>query len=150
MGDKEKTVEKEVKLRIRGVQQQGSDEEDNVEVISVGQMYEEGGFTCISYDEVVAEEENGVVQTMKNLLKVRDDQVEVLKEGPTESHMVFVPEQTTYSYYSTPVGELEISIFTNRIEKIPMNSGFELRMQYDLEMNQTFVSKCNIDVVVEV
>lgn len=138
----------EVKLRIRGMQQD-VDAVDKVEVVSVGQMYEEDGFICITYDEVVEEEENGVVQTVKNLLKIRDGQVEVLKEGPAESHMVFVPERTTYFYYSTPVGELEVGVFTYQIERIKTKTGFQLRMQYDLEINQTMVSRCNVNIVVE-
>lgn len=140
---------KEVKLRIRGIQMQSGDAADNVEVVSVGKMYERDGFVCIAYDEVVKEEENGVVQVAKNLLKIRDDQVEVVKKGPAESHMIFVPERTTYTYYSTPLGELEISIYTNSLEKVKLPGGFHLRMQYDLELNQTFISKCNVDVVVE-
>lgn len=138
----------EVKLRIRGMQQE-ADAGDNVEVVSVGQMYERDGFICITYDEVVEEGETGVVQTAKNLLKIKENQVEVWKKGPAESHMVFVPERTTYFYYSTPVGELEVSVFTNWIERIKTNTGFHLRMQYDLEINQTMISRCNVDIVVE-
>lgn len=140
---------KEVKLRIRGIQLQNSDAGDKVEVVSVGKMYERDGFVCIAYDEVVKEEENGVVQVAKNLLKIRDDQVEVVKKGPAESHMVFVPERSTYTYYSTPLGELEIGIFTNWMEKVKLPDGFHLKLQYDLELNQTFISKCNVDIVVE-
>ncbi len=140
---------KEVKLRIRGLQLQGAENEDSVEVVSVGQMYEQDGFVCITYEEVVAEEENGVVQVAKNLLKISDEQVEVVKRGAAESQMIFVPNRTTYTYYSTPVGELEIGIYTNSLEKILTMKGFHLRMHYDLEINQTFVSKCNVDIVVE-
>ena len=139
----------EVKLRVRGVQMQGEAAEDNVEVVSVGQMYEKDGFTCLTYEEVVGESDGGVVQVVNNLMKIRDDQVEVIKKGPTESHMVFVPERTTYTYYSTPVGELEISIFTKQIERIQMSNGFHLMLQYNLEMNQTFISQCSVDLVVE-
>ena len=139
----------EVKLRVRGIQMQGEATEDNVEVVSVGQMYEKDGFTCLTYDEVVDESEGGALQVVNNLMKIRDDQVEVIKKGPTESHMVFVPERTTYTYYSTPVGELEISIFTKQIERIQMANGFHLMLQYNLEMNQTFISQCSVDLVVE-
>lgn len=139
----------EVKLRVRGVQLEGEPEEDNVEVVSVGQMYEEDGFLCLNYDEVVDENESGVVQVVKNLMKIRDDQVEVIKKGPTESHMVFVPDQATYTYYSTPVGELEVSIFTKHIKREQREDGFRLQLKYDLEMNQTFVSKCSVDIEVE-
>lgn len=139
----------EVKLRVRGVQMQGEATEDNVEVVSVGQMYEEEGFLCLKYDEVVDESESGVVQVVHNLMKIRDDQVEVIKNGPTESHMVFVPGRATYTYYSTPLGELEVSIFTRQIQKEQKSNGFRLLLQYDLEMNQTFISQCSVDIVVE-
>lgn len=139
----------EVKLRVRGVQIQDEETEDNVEVVSVGQMCERDGFVCLTYEEVVAEDENNNVQVAKNLIKIREDQVEVIKKGPTESHMVFVPQQTTYTYYSTPLGELEVSIFTKQIKRVEKSTGFRLMMQYDLEMNHTFISQCSVDIEVE-
>lgn len=139
----------EVKLRIRGLQMQGAGAEDNVEVVSAGKMYEEDGFICVAYEEMLEENESGVVRVGKNLLKVRDNQVEVIKKGSTESHMVFVPERATYTYYSTPIGKLEISIFTRQIQNVKMANGFHLMLQYDLEMNQTFISQCNVDIIVE-
>ena len=52
---------KEIKLRICGMHMHGPDgEQDDVEVVSVGQMCERDGFACITYDEVVEEEENSV------------------------------------------------------------------------------------------
>ena len=137
----------EVKITIHGLQAQGNGEP--VEVVSVGQMEIQDGFACITYDEVVSEEENGLVQVVKNTLKISDGQVEVVKKGSAASHLVFIPDQTTFSYYSTPFGEIEVSIHTNQIEKIELESGFFLKMDYDLEMNQTFISNCNVQVTVE-
>lgn len=137
----------EVKITIHGLQAQGNGEP--VEVISVGQMEIQDGFACITYDEVVSEEENGLVQVVKNTLKISDGQVEVVKKGSAASHLVFIPDQTTFTYYSTPIGEIEVSIHTNQIEKIELESGFFLKMDYDLEMNQTFISNCNVQVTVE-
>lgn len=142
-------MEQEVKLRISGMQIQGGGAEDKVEVVSVGKMYEEDGAVCVSYEEMLDENETGVVHVVKNLLKVQDNQVEVIKRGSAESHMVFVPEQATYTYYSTPIGELEVSIFTKQIEHEQMTNGFRLMLQYDLEMNQMTISQCNVDIVVE-
>ena len=104
---------------------------------------------CIAYDEVISEEDNGLVQVGKNLLKISSDQVEVIKKGQSESHMVFVPEQTTVTYYSTPAGELEVGIHTDHIEKTDYEKGFNLQMQYELEMNQTFISSCSVNIAVE-
>ena len=137
----------EVKITIHGLQAQGNGEP--VEVVSVGPMEMQDGFACITYDEVVSEEENGLVQVVKNTLKIGDGQVEVVKKGSAASHLVFIPDQTTFTYYSTPIGEIEVSIHTNQIEKIELESGFFLKMDYDLEMNQTFISNCNVQVTVE-
>lgn len=137
----------EVKLRVRGIQ--GGDGDNNVEVVSVGQMYEEDGALCLVYDEVVDENDSGLVQVVNNRMKIRDNQVEVIKEGPMESHMVFVPNETTYTYYSTPLGELEVSIFTKQIKKTEKSNGFHLVLRYDLEMNAALISQCSVDVVVE-
>ena len=52
------------------------------EVISVGQMCERDGFAWITYEEVVEEEENGLVSVVKNLVKYKDDQLEIIKHGP--------------------------------------------------------------------
>ena len=137
----------EVWRTVRGLQAEGRGVP--VEVVSVGQMEMQDGFACITYDEVVSEEENGLVQVVKNTLKIGDGQVEVVKKGSAASHLVFIPDQTTFTYYSTPIGEIEVSIHTNQIEKIELESGFFLKMDYDLEMNQTFISNCNVQVTVE-
>ena len=120
-----------------------------MEVVSVGQMYEKNGFVCLNFEEVVDESESGVVQVVKNLMKIRNDQVELIKRGPTESHMVFVPDRATYTYYSTPLGELEVSIFTKQIQRQQKPNGFRLVLEYDLEMNQTFITQCCVDIEVE-
>ncbi len=140
---------KEIKIRICGMHMHGPDgEQDDVEVVSVGQMCERDGMIHISYDEVI-EEENGLVQAAKNLIKYKKDQLEVIKHGLIENHMVFVPGRTTYSYYSTPAGELEVGLFTKQMDKKPTEKGFWLKLEYDLEMNQTFLSHCNLDIFVE-
>lgn len=140
---------KEVRLTVRGVQVQEDKTEENMEVVSVGQMYEKDGFVCLNFEEVVDESESGVVQVVKNLMKIRNDQVELIKRGPTESHMVFVPDRATYTYYSTPLGELEVSIFTKQIQRQQKPNGFRLVLEYDLEMNQTFITQCCVDIEVE-
>lgn len=136
----------DVKIKIRGSQ---GDEPNNVEVVSIGEMYERDGFVCLTYDEVVDEEDTGVVQVVKNMIKINEEQVEVIKKGPTQSHMVFVPEETTFTYYSTPFGEMEVSIFTDEIRRVSKDDGFSLNMQYQLEMNQTLVANSSVNIDVE-
>lgn len=63
----------------------GRGAEDKVEVVSVGKMYEEDGAVCVSYEEMSDENETGVVHVVRNLLKVQDNQVEVIKRGASKA-----------------------------------------------------------------
>lgn len=139
----------EVKLKIRGLHLQGEEEEEAVEVVSIGKMYEEEGAICIGYEEVTEENEEGIVQTAKCLLKIAEESVEVIKNGDKGSQMLFMPGQTTYTYYSTPFGEIEIGLHTEYIKRTEKERGFQLNMGYDMEMNQSFVSRCNVEIEVE-
>ncbi len=141
-------MSREVKLRIRGVQPD-TDSDEPIEVVTMGQMHMDGDTVCIDYEEVVDEDENGVIQTIDNLLKISKDQVEIIKDGVMNSHMVFIAGQATCFYYSTPAGEIEVRVNTHWIQKKPTKTGFRLRMQYDLELNQITISTCHVDVEVE-
>lgn len=139
----------EVKLKIRGLHGQGEEDGDAIEVVSIGKMHEEEGTLCIDYEEVADETEEGVVQTAKCLMKIGEESVEVIKKGGSESQMIFMPGQTTYTYFSTPFGEIEIGLHTDYIKRTEKQSGFQLSMEYDMEMNQSFVSRCNVEIEVE-
>lgn len=140
----------EVKLRVRGMQRTNDESDDDIEVVCLGQMCEQDGFICLSYEDAVEEDGHGNVQFTKNVIKIRDDQIEVIKRGPWDSHLVFVPQQPTYTYYSTPFGELEMSIFTKKILNEKRADGFHFQLKYDLEMDHTFISECNVDIEVEI
>lgn len=137
----------EVKIKIHGQQQNVQDEA--IEVLSVGQMYREGEILFLEYEDVVGEEENGLVEVEKNQIRISGDMVEVIKKGSSQSHMAFVPEQTTYTYYSTPMGELEVSIHTDSIQRESTNDGMSFCIDYQLEMNQTFISNNIVNIEVE-
>ena len=57
-------MKQEVKVTISGIQGQTQGNEQ-VEVVSVGQMYEKDNNTYVTYDEVVDEGENGLVQAVR-------------------------------------------------------------------------------------
>ena len=86
---------------------------------------------------------------VQSLLKFRDGQVEILKEGGTRTHMVFVKNQDMLTYYSTPFGELEIVIHTDRLEHRKLDNGFHVELEYALEVNAAHMSNCNVRIQVE-
>lgn len=42
-----------------------------------------------------------------------------------------------------------MGIHTENINKVLTQNGFDLSIRYTLEMNQTFISKCNVGISVE-
>ena len=139
----------QVKIKISSRHDYGTGELDPIEVISVGELYQdEDGCDCLSYEEVVEADENGQVKVINNLLRIGESQVELIKGGDGDSHMVFVPNHKTVSYYPSPVGELEIGVHTSFAEKTVYNNGFTLELKYDLEMNQTIMTSCGLSIAV--
>ena len=143
-------MEKEqVKIKISSRHDYGTGEPDPIEVISMGELYrDDEGCDCLSYEEVVEMDETGQVEVINNLLRIGESQIELIKGGSGESHMVFVPNHKTVSYLPSPVGELEIGVHTSFAQKTVYNNGFTLELKYDLELNQMVLSSCGLSIAV--
>ncbi len=140
-------MKKNVKVSISGIQ--NNDNQETVEVVSVGEMLQRDDHICVSYEEA-AEEAAGVdCQLVKSMLKVKPDQIEIIKKGAAQTHMVFIEDRDTISYYSTPFGELEVAIHTDRLERKERDNGFQILLEYALEINASHMSNCNVDIRVD-
>lgn len=140
-------MKKDVKISISGIH--SNSEEETVEVVSMGEMYETDEQICISYEEAADEAAGVDCEIVKSMLKVKPDQIEIIKKGATETHMVFIEDRDTLSYYSTPFGELEVAIHTDRLERRETGKGFQILLEYALEVNAAHMSDCNVDIKVE-
>ena len=78
----------DVKISIRGIQDNA--DEESVEVVSLGEMYEKGGKIYVSYEEGTEGVCGADCELVKSMLKVCPDQVEIIKKGAAETHIVFV------------------------------------------------------------
>ncbi len=140
-------MKKNVKVSISGIQ--NNDNEETVEVVSVGEMMQRDDHICVSYEEA-ADNASGVdCQLVKSMLKVKPDQIEIIKKGAAQTHMVFIEDRDTISYYSTPFGELEVAIHTDRLERRERDNGFQILLEYALEINASHMSNCNVDIRVD-
>lgn len=137
----------DVKISIRGIQ--NSEEDDSVEIVSLGEMYEKGDQIYVSYEEGSEAAPGMDCEIVKSMLKIQPQQVEIIKKGSTETHMVFVQDKDTISYYSTPFGEMEVAIHTKKLERLNTEKGFHILLNYALEINAAHVSDCNVDIRVE-
>lgn len=137
---------KDILISIKGLQfESGSDEA--VEMIAPGEYFFRNGKHYVIYEEV-AESHDGEHDISKNTVKISKDQVEIMKKGGSNVHMVFEENQKNLTYYTTPFGQLLISIFTNHINIKEKEEVIEITLRYDLEINQSFVSDCEITIFI--
>lgn len=140
-------MKKNVKVSISGIQ--NNDNEETVEVVSVGEMLQRDDHICVSYEEAADNAAGVDCQLVKSMLKVKPDQIEIIKKGAAQTHMVFIEDRDTISYYSTPFGELEVAIHTDRLERKERDNGFQILLEYALEINASHMSNCNVDIRVD-
>lgn len=140
-------MKKNVKVSISGIQ--NNDNEETVEVVSVGEMMQRDDHICVSYEEAADNAAGVDCQLVKSMLKVKPDQIEIIKKGAAQTHMVFIEDRDTISYYSTPFGELEVAIHTDRLERREWDNGFQILLEYALEINASHMSNCNVDIRVD-
>lgn len=140
-------MREKVIVSIRGIHQGEAD--DSVEVVSMGEMLKKEDAIYVSYEEASDEADGTDCEIVKSLMKVKPGQVEIIKKGPAETHMIFVEGKDTMSYYSTPFGELEVVIHTKRLACVEMDNGVHIELEYALEVNAAHMSDCNVDIKVE-
>lgn len=135
---------KEVLVSISGLQFE-VDEDEAVEVITAGEYFNRNGKHFILFDEL-SEEENGVT---KNTIKISDKQVDIMKKGINNVHMVFEENKQNMTYYNTPFGDLMIQISTTSISVKEEENEMLVQIKYDLNVNYSYVSECLIQIKIQ-
>ena len=88
------------------------EEDDMIEVVSPGSFEKiEDGFKA-TYEET---EISGMEGTT-TILKIKENQVILEREGTTSTKMIFKEDEDSIVLYNTPYGMLEIAISTNNLD----------------------------------
>lgn len=135
---------KDVLITISGVQM--LDEEDmDVEMVTRGDYYQRNGKHYILYDEVM----EGFEGTVRNVIKVSPESVDIIKQGAASARMQFEKNKKNLSCYTTPLGDLMIGIQANRISIDEGQDHLKINVEYSLDINYQHASDCNISVSVQ-
>lgn len=130
---------KEVLIRISGLRIMDGDQED-VEVITKGEYYWRNGKHYVFYDEVV----EGFEGSIRNMVKITPEMMEIRKQGITSTNMIFEQGQKKMARYITPMGEMTVEIGTSRIEVDTREDSLKVSVSYGLDINYQHVSDCSI------
>ncbi len=136
---------KDVLITIAGLQID-LNEDEPVEVLSVGEYYYRNGKHYALYDEYMSDEQYDGREICKNTIKITDNQIEIVKKGPVNVHMIFELGKKNISFYSTPFGEISIGIYTTSMEVHESEGEIKAKLNYSLDMNNSHVSDCYITV----
>lgn len=134
-------MKKNVLVSISGLQYE-IDKEEAVEVISVGEYYNRNGKHFIVYDEIL-EDMEGITNCT---IKIAEKQVDIIKRGASNVHMVFEENTKNTTYYQTPYGELQVGIYTTQIKVTEEEDKIIAVINYGLDINFAFISDCQIQL----
>lgn len=134
---------RDVLISISGMQMI-EDENDAVEMITAGEYYMRSGKHYILYEEI----QEGQDGTIKNMIKIYPDSLEIIKSGSSSVHMTFEKDKKNMSCYATPFGELMIGVRTSEIWVEEEEDSIKVRVTYSLDINYQHVSEC--DIIIDV
>lgn len=134
---------KEVLLSIRGLQIAEDKQNDTIEVISPGDYYFRNGKHFFLYDEVA----EGQKESTKNVIKVKNDYMELTKKGAINVHMIFEKDKKNVTYYYTPYGSLLVGIDAYRVDVTEQEGEIAVEVEYALEVNNEHLANCHIRIL---
>ena len=140
---------KDVIIKISGLQEsrmegeEPGDQNEELEVVMPATYFFRNGKHYVLYDEVVEGSQEGI----KNKLKITgDDQVEMMKSGATNAHMVFQRYKKTQTYYQTPFGQMLVSFFTTAMDMKFEEDRMDIRINYEMDIDNAPFAECVIKI----
>ena len=137
---------KEVLVTIRGMQFAKQEEEDlePIEVIMAGDYYKKNNKHYVIYDEII----EGFEGTTRNIIKLHEDCIDIIKRGVANVHMTFEKNKKNVTCYDTPYGSLMLGIHAKNIDIHEEEDDIRVKVEYALELNYEHLANCNIKMAI--
>ena len=132
----------QVLISVKGLQfiVDGDQEGEGAELVTVGSYYCRDNNKYIKYEECF----EGMEGSAQNLIKIKENVLEVRKKGIIDVHMVFEKEKKNIAYYTTPYGTIQIGIVTTGLNVKEKKDHLNLQVDYALEVNDEYVADCSL------
>lgn len=134
-------MKKEVLIKIKGVQI-ADGEQDVTELFTQGFMQEKNNAFYITYEETETTGFEGCTTT----LKVDNDKVVLMRNGPMKSHLIIENGKRNLGHYGTSEGDLMIGVNTKNIENALTKNGGDIYFSYTLDINSSLISENEVFV----
>ncbi|MDF2672380.1 MAG: hypothetical protein K0R09_645 [Clostridiales bacterium] len=102
---------------------------EEIELITEGEYYKDGNEYFASYDE---SEISGMEGT-KTTMKIENDALAIIRQGTTNSNLIFKKNLNHVSLYSTPYGSLEVTVKPSKVAIDISETGGKVELAYIME-----------------
>lgn len=133
---------KDVMISIRGLQFDNGQDGEKIESIQKGEYYKRNDTHYILYEEVL----EGMEGTVKNMIKFKEQEMNLNKKGLINVNMAFVENQKNLTDYRTPFGNIVIGLEASRVDYTEEEKRIVLEVDYALDVNYEHLADCKIKV----
>ncbi len=114
-------------------------------MIMAGDYYRKNNKHYVIYDEVI----EGFDGTTRNIIKLQEDCVDIIKKGVANVHMTFEKNKKNVTCYDTPYGSLMLGINAKNIDIHEEEDDIQVKVEYALELNYEHLANCNIRMAIQ-
>lgn len=132
---------KEILLSLKGLQfdTEAADGE-KIETITPAEYYKTKNSHYVIYEEMT----EGFQEKTRNIIKFRENSLDLTKKGLVNVHMVFEENKKNMTSYGTPYGELMIGIDAKSVKLKEEDMRIVVDVDYALEINYEHFADCKI------
>ena len=112
-------------------------EEDKIEVMTMGDLTVSDGRIAIVYPEYAQDDPSKSTDTT---VTMESGILTIERRGEMRSHLILEQGVRHECLYETPMGQMFIGIFTDKIDADISEEGGEIRAAYQLDFNRSVVS----------
>ncbi|KXG76202.1 DUF1934 domain-containing protein [Thermotalea metallivorans] len=134
---------KNVLLRIEGTQKSFDGEENTIELVTEGKLYQKENALYLVYEESEISGLEGCTTT----LKVSKDRVSMRRFGTAHSEIIFEKGRRFSTSYHTPYGDFRMEILTREMEaNISDTNKGDITIEYNISLQGMIESKNRLNI----
>ena len=138
------SMTKDVVISVRGLQVMDNESAEDIETVQQGEYFERNGSIFLLYDEYY----EGFDEPVKNVMKIRGNEMTLTKRGIINVQMNFEAGKKNLTRYQTPYGVMMIGLDTSRVVCLQEEKSLAIEIDYTLEANYQYVSDSKIRIMV--
>ena len=134
---------KDVILKIKGTQMPSGEEEDVIELITEGKVYNKDNAKYLVYEESELSGMEGCTTT----LKITDEKMEMKRFGRASSQLIFEKGKRHVTNYNTPYGNFRMEILTKKLDLlIDDNEKGTISLEYRMSLQGLSEGSNKLDI----